>query len=894
SEADQAEARRKEVVKALKKITAELKLPRHHRRPPRKVEAKAVVAGDRPVGSVWHFLVPDAGMSPFEGDKVVAELAPEAMAKLKAWRKSVEEPWSARDIGRLQELSSRIDKLYRAHAETRAKVLAEVTPAPAVWGQEAAARALPSIEDRERRLKAIQGPGSAYERLRKVMDLWAALWAFPIEHAALLPSREGWLRALEEVLEVETPAEATRGQISIWPKAEDDEAEEAEAGKKGAATRWRAAEEAVARLRPLHWELAFPEVFVERGGFDLVVGNPPWIKVEWNEQGLLEEFDPRIALDGLSASEVAKKRKLTVNTNERLREYINEATALLGYKTFLASPVAYPLLAGVPPNLYKSFVAHAWRIGLTGGIAGLLHQEGILDDPKGGQLRRAFYERLRLILRFRNELKLFSDIGNVRPYALSITGATRTQHVSFRSGANFFHPKTLDESLSHDGVGRVPGIKSDEGEFETRAHRSRIVEITEKELQLVARLFDRPGTPALEARFPVLHSREVLHVLAKLAEHPRRLGDLGDGVFGTEMWHETGAQKDGTIRRNTRFPQSTDEWIVSGPHFYIGNPLNKTPREICETKGAYDIIDLEKAPDEYLPRTNYVPAQPVTEYTARAPQFHGKPVTQYYRHMHREMISVTGERTLISALMPPGTGHVHTVATIIVEDRLTLVGWSALTGSIPIDFLVRVKGSGHLQPKQAQHLPAPLPGPRLNALAFRWLRLNALTRHYAPLWREVFRQLHEDWTWSSVDPRLSQSRLTPAWHHNCALRNPFERRWALVEIDTLAALELGLTIDELCTIYSTQFPVLREYEKNTYYDRHGRVAFTTNRGLTGVGLERKDFELWQSCLKDKKPLPKDFDTMGLEPPFEVRDREEDMRTAYAYFAKTLGKGTPSA
>jgi hypothetical protein len=39
-----------------------------------------------------------------------------------------------------------------------------------------------------------------------------------------------------------------------------------------------------------------------------VIGNPPWLKLQWNEQGLLEELEPRLALDGVSASDVAKRR----------------------------------------------------------------------------------------------------------------------------------------------------------------------------------------------------------------------------------------------------------------------------------------------------------------------------------------------------------------------------------------------------------------------------------------------------------------------------------------------------------------------------------------------------------------------------------------------------------
>ena len=75
---------------------------------------------------------------------------------------------------------------------------------------------------------------------------------------------------------------------------------------------------------------------------------------------------------------------------------------------------------------------------------------------------------------------------------------------------------------------------------------------------------------------------------------------------------------------------------------------------------------------------------------------------------------------------------------------------------------------------------------------------------------------------------------------------------------------LGLTLEELCTIYRTLFPVLRQFEQDTWYDRNGRVAFTSNASL-GIGLKRQAFEIWQECLKTGAPLPDDFDTQGLEP-----------------------------
>ena len=82
-------------------------------------------------------------------------------------------------------------------------------------------------------------------------------------------------------------------------------------------------------------------------------------------------------------------------------------------------------------------------------------------------------------------------------------------------------------------------------------------------------------------------------------------------------------QKDGTIHRRTSgdsgFVTDTSDWVLSGPHFFLANPFNKTPSRVCTANGHYDPIDLEAIPDDYLPRTNYQPMADRAEYLRRTP-----------------------------------------------------------------------------------------------------------------------------------------------------------------------------------------------------------------------------------------------------------------------------------
>ena len=294
-------------------------------------------------------------------------------------------------------------------------------------------------------------------------------------------------------------------------------------------------------------------------------------------------------------------------------------------------------------------------------VAGYVHDDGVFNDPKGGIFREHLYPRLRYWFQFENEIPLFeglNDHGRMR-FEVSILGQPRD--VRFYAVADLFWPTTIDSSFEHDGFGQVEGRKSDQNEWSLAGHRDRILIIDSSTLDLFARLYDEPGTPGIRARLPVLRAKELVSVLRKFADQGR-LGQLEGAYATTEMWHETGAVKSGTIRRETSFPLELNEWILSGPHVSVGIPLFKTPRAKCVQNGDYDLLDLTELPDDYLPTTNYVPNCTSATYQERAagvPWSDEKKVTDYYRQVNREMLNQAGERTFLAAMIPRSVGHVN-------------------------------------------------------------------------------------------------------------------------------------------------------------------------------------------------------------------------------------------
>ena len=107
-------------------------------------------------------------------------------------------------------------------------------------------------------------------------------------------------------------------------------------------------------------------------------------------------------------------------------------------------------------------------------------------------------------------------------------------------------------------------------------------------------------------------------------------------------------------------------------------------------------------------------------------------------------------------------------------------------------------------------------------------------------------------------------------------------------------MELGLSLEELKTLYRVQFPVLKHYESDTWYDQNGRIVFTCNKSLSGIGFSRtewndiKDLEsgtVERKVVDDTKPGGAIERTIFYKAPFDHCDREKDYEIVWSEFGQ---------
>ncbi|OBA91323.1 restriction endonuclease subunit M [Mycobacteriaceae bacterium 1482268.1] len=856
-----------------------------------KEAPKDVPLGDEIGAGIHHFLLPSEGWGAVIDTPEAKTYAPDKREELRLWRNGIRSNPSAAIKKRLSALAQRVETLWELTLRRLTIAESEIRRDIDVWGLEALDTSGTAVT-REQIEAVLHDENGAYRRLRRVMDAWCALWSWPLTTDIEPPDWDQWVGGLEAILGV--PPRAGKfekhGQISLagdlsWQDldfAEDTDRTFAQALPVEKALEgfpWLTVAGDIAEVQGFfHWELDFAPVFA-RGGFDLQVGNPPWVRPDWDEAGVLAEIDPWWALTDRPASPIRDAKIAEIQMDSAaLAVLLDERSAQIGNVEHLGSRVDRPLLGGLRTDLYRSFIERTWRSASAHGVVGLIHPETHFTELKAKMIRRAAYRRLRRHWHFKNNAYVFPEISDKRDFGVHIYGREETD-IAFLQAGWIYHPDVVNRSFHHDGHGALPGVRDDDDSWDMRPHKNRIVRVDRAILEGWSALIEEIGDPAEEARMLYPVNKDSAAVLEKISISPR-LGDLHFAWTGG--WNETNDRKRGILDPKSAVPDTWSRVILQGPHLGVANPIYQEPDTTPGREKLYKRINLSDLSANFIPRTNYQLG--VTEPAALSAYstWQGSPTSSFYRLAWREMCDVAMVRTLHSALIPPGPMHVLTVYSLGLVSYPDLVVAAGFQTSLICDFLIKISSSGHANAGTIARLPH-VRGHALEAeLMLRTMRLNCLTEAYAPLWNDLY---DANWSLDSWVPhvgvdlhdRIPLGNITPEWTVSTPLRTDADRRQALVEIDAIVALMLGITETELIAIYRSQFPVLRKREREALFDADGRQ-------LPG--------KLASEYRKKGAVRPGDLTVDGVTyvEPFVGVDRERDMELAHKHFSDIASGG----
>ena len=853
---------------------------------------------NRSKNQIYHFLIPDKNMVPSAGIKLLKNENPDRYKRVSDWKKEVCKPITETEIQQLQKICESVDSMVLEYFEFQKRLNLQTKNKLDVWegvnSDEQVTMNLRSYDEKEQLNDQRNRQSAPYYKLKMVMDYWCSLWFWDMRNAEFLPSRQQYLNDISSILNVNLSSdnsdqlvfgleESTLGvaQSQIIKKTEQsnlfDEKE-----------RLSLVKDLSIQNRFFHSQLEFIEVFLERGGFDVIVGNPPWVKISFDEKDIISESYPEILIRKLTSlkSNIYKKQFLLTYFDE----FYNENIQIDSTSNFIKSVQNHFRLHGQSPNLYKSIIDSCFNlIKSKSSFIGLLHPEGIYDDSNGQKFRTEVYLRLKYHFQFQNQFNLFQDVGHRFKFSINIY-SHKNKEIEFDNINNLFTPSTIDSSYNIKSTDPLEGLKTEnsDGDFiwNIKPHQDRILKYTKTELQVLSKLFENNDL-YYSSKLSTIHSKKLISVLGKFNSISSTVEDYN--VTVTTGLEESQSQKKEIIANETRYVDLSSEcFIYSGPHFFISNPIYKTPRENCIGKADYDVVDILTIDEKYIPRSNFISS---TNFEEEYNTNEKKSWLKNNKVLISGRVNQMGERTLQCSLSLPNSTHIDSITSFYFFDTTDSVLLTSAFSSLPYDFLIKSTGNPRIHKSTALKIPFEIKEKFKNRLLLRTLRLNCVNIHFRELWKSLWTPDFEKDSWSIERPLLkSLSPVESKWNVTIPLRTYFERRLALIEIDVLVSMSIGLTIEELILIYKIQFPVLYQNEEDTWYDQRGNIVFTCSKGLTGVGVDRP---IWDSIkdLKDGETYDHTIEKSELYygekvtyyAPFEKCDRVEDYKVAWAHF-----------
>ncbi len=579
----------------------------------------------------------------------------------------------------------------------------------AIAGAEAATSGMQRIEEMSdadvaevrESAELFRGVEDTTANLRGLLDFLCGLrW--------LTSDMRGKARAAVETLLVETLGSRPNEAYSLLSQGPDAVGDGETGGDdtswSGFKELWSDARSVADREGFLHWEAAFPGVWQRWqeeqpvGGFDAVIGNPPWDRIKLQEVEWFSTRSPELALAPTAAARKTGIQQLRDKGAPLADEFdaAKERADKLG--ELIRASGNYPLLGGGDINLYSLFVERAMGLIKPDGFVGLLTPSGIYADKTASAFFKSLSSSGRVggLFDFENRKIFFKDV-----------------HASFKFCALIFGgaERRFDETecafFLHD--------------IETISDRNRCFALASSDF---ARVNPNTGTA------PIFRTRRDAEITRRIYERHPVLVDRSQGeerkawpVRYHTMFHMT---NDSHLFRTATQLDSEGFYPVQGNRWRRGDELylplyqgrmihqfdhraNSVVINPENTHNPYlseEVTDEQHADPIFLPQSQYwIPASQV------APVI---PDGRGYAIGFRDIARPTDARTAIVALVP-WAGYGNTVPLLIGGEEALSAELAATAAAnlncLCLDFIVRQKAQGtHLNWYIVEQLPVVADG----------------------------------------------------------------------------------------------------------------------------------------------------------------------------------------
>jgi hypothetical protein len=441
-----------------------------------------------------------------------------------------------------------------------------------------------------------------------------------------------------------------------------------------------------------HWNLAFPDVFAN-GGFDCVLGNPPWDQIQFREQEFFSERAPDIAV---ARSAAARKRliaELPESNPTLYQDYLEAEREVAATRAFVQGSGNFPTTARGRMNLFALFAELSLNRINENGRVGAIVPSGIVSDDTTKYFFQTVSENAQLasFYDFENRKGLFPSVDSRMKFALMTLNGSAVGASSKADFAFYLHG--------------VSGLAEPDRVFSVSAEEISLLNPNTKTMCAFRTRREADITIGIHRRAPVLlHEEEDVDDRWGITTRPGLFNMAGDSERFLDKAYFDGIE---TTRDGNNYQTETDRFLP----LYEGKMFSHFDHRAADVviSSTAALRQGQSSPvsdeDHLDPNRLSTPRYWVEKEQVEAAI--GSSWDRPWFLVWKEITSPTNERTLIPCILPPvAIGHKCPLILPDSQYRDLTLCLSANLSSLILDFVVRQKlGTTSLTPFTLKQLP---------------------------------------------------------------------------------------------------------------------------------------------------------------------------------------------